>query len=381
MTVRVVTFNVRQTNTVEHQQDDLIARMPYADVIFVQECVHLDIETFAASKPGWAGFQVRDGNNDGHANTGVLYRVALGKPSATDIHYLGDAKDTRSRYLAAVRLGGVWYFAFHLFPERDQPDIAEQLHNLTVWCRRHPGPKAGGADINKCRPAALEKATGLKWHGVGIDGFLTNLPITDRPTEFPKGFSDHPGVHMTVTTPTPPKKQPRRHRIPKATDLLREALRSANAHGKQEKASRIRRALAALTAPAAKPHHWFAAIAAARKQSHQGPQSAEGMCLQMVRVCYSIPAVAGDAIGAWNIATTKHRTTDPAAIPRGFPVFWSGGSHGHGHIAISAGGGHCWSTDIRRPGFFDYVPITEIHDKWGLTLLGFSRDLNGRPIK
>ena len=123
------------------------------------------------------------------------------------------------------------------------------------------------------------------------------------------------------------------------------------------------------------------AIAAARKQSHEGPRSGTGWCLRDVRVCYRIPALAPDAIGAWNIAKTKHRETDPADIPRGYPVFWSGGSEGHGHIAISAGGGKCWSTDIKRAGYFDYVDIAEIHAQWGLTLLGWTADLNGRPIK
>jgi hypothetical protein len=67
-------------------------------------------------------------------------------------------------------------------------------------------------------------------------------------------------------------------------------------------------------------------------------------------------------------------------VPRGYPVFWSGGSAGHGHIAIAAGDGACWSTDIRRPGYFDRVPIDEIRTAWGLTLLGWTTDLNGEPV-
>jgi hypothetical protein len=200
---------------------------------------------------------------------------------------------------------------------------------------------------------------------------------------FPKGFSDHPGVHADVETPAAPRKQRRRRkrgRIRRASALLREALRVANKNGRQEKASRVRRALSAL-APRKRPGARWPAIGKARKQSHEGPQFGVGMCLQEVRLCYGIPALAADAVGAWNIAKTKHRETDPADIPRGFPVFWSGGSHGHGHIAISAGGGKCWSTDIERAGFFDYVDIAEIHAKWGLTLLGYTGDLNGHPVK
>jgi len=122
------------------------------------------------------------------------------------------------------------------------------------------------------------------------------------------------------------------------------------------------------------------AIAAADTQSRKGPAFAVGMCLQRVRICFGIGAKASDAIGAWNGAQHKHRTTDAKAIPAGYPVFWSGGSASHGHIAISAGKGKCWSTDIRRRGYFDLVDIDTIHRQWGLTLLGYTGDLNGKEI-
>jgi hypothetical protein len=149
----VVTFNVRQTNTLEHQKADLVSRMKDADVLLLQETVHLDLHAFAADNPGWAAFQVRNGDNDGHANTGVLYRTTLGTSPATDIAFLGDANDTRPRFLAAVQLGP-WFGSAHIFPERDQPDISEQLHHLGAWVKAHPGPVVIGLDKNQCRPAA-----------------------------------------------------------------------------------------------------------------------------------------------------------------------------------------------------------------------------------
>jgi hypothetical protein len=80
--------------------------------------------------------------------------------------------------------------------------------------KAHPGPVILGLDRNQCPPGALENATGLKWTGVGIDGFLTNLELANV-AEFPMGFSDHPGVHADVTLPgrhqgdpvTPPPKR------------------------------------------------------------------------------------------------------------------------------------------------------------------------------
>jgi hypothetical protein len=66
-------------------------------------------------------------------------------------------------------------------------------------------------------------------------------------------------------------------------------------------------------------------------------------------------------------------------------VFWEGGSHGAGHIAITAGRflriTWCRSSDIKRLGWFNRVPIALISRKWGLTLLGTTKDLNGDPIR
>lgn len=107
-----------------------------------------------------------------------------------------------------------------------------------------------------------------------------------------------------------------------------------------------------------------------------GPKFGAGLCLRMVRTCYGVPAQAPDATAAWVNAKLKHRTTDPDTIPRGAPIFWTGGSQGHGHIAIATGNGHCWSTDILRPGYFDHVPIDLIRTKWGLPLVGWTEDLN-----
>jgi hypothetical protein len=135
------------------------------------------------------------------------------------------------------------------------------------------------------------------------------------------------------------------------------------------------------------------AIAVARDQSENGPRIDRwlgvstyiGWCLKAVRTCYDVDAHDFTASNgrdplaheAYDYAAHKHPTTDPHAIPRGVPVFWRGGSSGAGHIAISTGDGGCWSTDIERNGYFDRVPIASIGTKWGMTLLGWTEDLNG----
>jgi len=119
------------------------------------------------------------------------------------------------------------------------------------------------------------------------------------------------------------------------------------------------------------------AIANAAAQSVNGPVYGSGQCLMRVRLAYGVTTTIPNAAASWAASTHKHPTTDPASIPRGVPIYWTGGSHGYGHVAIATGDGNCWSTDIRRTGYFDLVPITEIHAKWGLTLVGWTDDVNG----
>jgi hypothetical protein len=120
------------------------------------------------------------------------------------------------------------------------------------------------------------------------------------------------------------------------------------------------------------------AIRAAKRQSRRGPRFDVGMCLQRVRLCYGIAALYPTAAAAWAGAKSKHRTTNPADAPRGATLFWTGGSAGAGHVAIATGyRGRCWSTDIRRPGYFDKVPADEIAERWGMTFVGWTEELNG----
>jgi hypothetical protein len=189
----------------------------------------------------------------------------------------------------------------------------------------------------------------------------------------------------------------RPNRVKRALALLGAAFRWATAHNRPVRAKRVRKGRRRLrslfpvgfpTTPPTKPPvvpptppvlH-YPAIIAARTQSQNGPQFGEGECLMRVHDCYGIGALFPSAAAGWTGARMKHPTADPAVIPRGYPVWWTGGSHGFGHVAIAAGNGMCWSSDIRRIGFFDLVPIDEIHAKWGLTLVGWTEDLNGQTV-
>lgn len=120
------------------------------------------------------------------------------------------------------------------------------------------------------------------------------------------------------------------------------------------------------------------AIANAANQSAHGPTYGVGECLWRVHDAYGVPSNGThDAAAMWAASTAKHGQTDPHLIPRGAPVFWTGGTHGYGHVAIGAGAGRCWSTDILRPGRFDLVDIDLIRRQWGLRLVGWTEDIDG----
>lgn len=130
--------------------------------------------------------------------------------------------------------------------------------------------------------------------------------------------------------------------------------------------------------------------AIAYAKAHAARAITAGMCLFHVRTAMGIPSGGdfdgdgdADAVDAWKRARLKvPMPTSSTRIPRGAPVFWAGGSSGHGHVAIATGyGGRVWSPGV--PGNSDAwrkVHIDTITAGWGLKLLGYTRDLNGHPV-
>ncbi len=129
------------------------------------------------------------------------------------------------------------------------------------------------------------------------------------------------------------------------------------------------------------------ALERAADQSRNGPTFGKDECLMRVRGLYGAPAIgdfdgdgAADAEDGWKATKKRHTGTAVTNIPAGVPLWWGGGTADHGHVAVSAGGGQCWSTDIKRTGRFDKVAITEINRKWGLPFLGWTEDINGVTV-
>lgn len=142
-----------------------------------------------------------------------------------------------------------------------------------------------------------------------------------------------------------------------------------------------------MTMPVAERALERAAYQSAHGPRFPGENDGAGQCLVRTRLLYDAPSVGdvdhsgrASAYDGWLASAGKHHTQDSKSFPKGSVAWWSGGSHGDGHVAPVIGGGECWSTDIRRSGYYDRVPIDLIHQKWGLTLLGWTENINGVQV-
>lgn len=102
-----------------------------------------------------------------------------------------------------------------------------------------------------------------------------------------------------------------------------------------------------------------------------------GYCLQWCRERAAIPAKYPDAATAWKNAERRHK--GDRRPPRGAMVFWTGGSHGYGHIAVSIGEGKARSTDAGGSGRVATVNL-ETWPAWGLAFAGWADNVNGVTI-
>jgi len=125
--------------------------------------------------------------------------------------------------------------------------------------------------------------------------------------------------------------------------------------------------------------------------THVGPEEAiawcrdhqtwqVGYCQQYVRTSFGVGSLYGSAAEAWEHVNHKHRTENGNNCPRGVPVFWTGGSHGYGHVAVSTGNGYCWSTDAGGPGQVAKVSINGLTSRWGLNFQGWAEDINEHQV-
>lgn len=99
----------------------------------------------------------------------------------------------------------------------------------------------------------------------------------------------------------------------------------------------------------------------------------QGMCDNFVANMYGYTASGyHTAQEHWDLTPATDKHPGDSDSPAGSLVFWSGGSQGYGHVALSDGTEHVWSTDIGGPGTVTLVPVSEIEESWGLTYLGWA---------
>ncbi len=121
------------------------------------------------------------------------------------------------------------------------------------------------------------------------------------------------------------------------------------------------------------------AIAWAKTQTSNPSRSWHNLCLMFVRSCFGVPAREPNAKRAWETARKQHKTTDADSIPAGVPVFWKTRT-ANWHIALSVGGGYCYSSDVGGRGKIGKIGIDALSRAWGATLLGWSEDVNGVTV-
>ncbi|MFI1890494.1 NlpC/P60 family protein [Streptomyces jumonjinensis] len=114
------------------------------------------------------------------------------------------------------------------------------------------------------------------------------------------------------------------------------------------------------------------AIAWARQEAETGGRDWYRLCLAFVARTY------GWSFSGVNYAIDHYRQM-PASMkndrdrkpPPGALMYWDTGQRA-GHVAIYLGNGEIASNDIRRPGYIDVVPATDVESKWGATYLGWA---------
>lgn len=114
------------------------------------------------------------------------------------------------------------------------------------------------------------------------------------------------------------------------------------------------------------------------RSAEQSTSNGVGMCLQWSRERAAIPSLQPDAATAWKHAFNRH--PGDKNPPRGAMVYWTGGSKGYGHIAVSLGGGKIRSSDANGNGKPATVSIDWPTQQWGMPYAGWADNVNDQVI-
>lgn len=110
------------------------------------------------------------------------------------------------------------------------------------------------------------------------------------------------------------------------------------------------------------------------KRAEADDYNSPGYCLQQVRIWCGIGPRYLTASQAWANANGKHTGRK---IPRGAAVYWTGGSKGYGHIALSLGNGKIRSTDAGGQGKVATRTLEWFDNNWtSLRYAGWAWNIN-----
>ncbi|GAA1797304.1 hypothetical protein GCM10009795_048410 [Nocardioides hankookensis] len=116
-------------------------------------------------------------------------------------------------------------------------------------------------------------------------------------------------------------------------------------------------------------------VAAAEASTYNVP----GQCLGWAREQADIPSRYSTAATAWDHATGRH--PHDLTPPKGAAVYWTGGSAGAGHVAISVGHGRVRSSDAGGSGVVATISVRKLTRDWHLTYVGWADSINGYRIQ
>lgn len=119
-----------------------------------------------------------------------------------------------------------------------------------------------------------------------------------------------------------------------------------------------------------------------REQSLHGGAVWRNLCQKGARTALGAPGGSPSAKAAWEslAGTGKRRHYNPEhPPPLGVPVYFKMNTP-YWHVAISAGGGAIWSTDILRAGRYDKVTIAYLERRWHARCIGWTTAINGKEV-
>jgi hypothetical protein len=100
---------------------------------------------------------------------------------------------------------------------------------------------------------------------------------------------------------------------------------------------------------------------------------AVGRCDEFVASVYGFGSSGySTAVANWQATPSSLKHPGDWNAPAGALMYWSGGSTGAGHVALSLGNGSIISTDATGPGTVGQISARTPTDKWGHPYLGWA---------